>query len=148
MSHTRYVAQRLQPSDYNELRVTRSPENFMALAIDAWIADAAFVAYTKDNEPAFVFGYHIQDRSARIWGFGTTRASEVARSVTKHCLAYMMPLLLSLDIDRAYCLVHPSNDLSKRWLGFLGFAPEATVSDIGPEREDLILYSRGRQPDE
>lgn len=139
-----YISRRLRAADREELAATRSPENYIALSIDAWMADVCRIAFADDGEPVFVYGFHIKGREARIWGFGTDRTPEVARGVTKHCLRYMMPFLLSLDIDRAHCLVHPRNDLSKRWLGFLGFIPEATISDIGPEREELILYSRGR----
>jgi hypothetical protein len=135
LAKIQFVADRLRAADHKEFSITRSPTNLVSIAVDAWIADVSKVALTNDRE-------------ARIWGFGTERAPEVATGVTKHCLAYMMPLLLSLDIDRAACFVHAGNDLSKRWLSFLGFVPEATVSDIGPEREDLILYARGRQPDE
>jgi len=144
LKDTQYISRRLRAADQRELAITRSPENYIALSIDAWMSDKAFIAYAGDKEPVFVYGFHIQGRDARIWGFGTERTPEVARGVTKHCLAYMMPFLLSLDIDRAHCLVHPGNDLSQRWLRFLGFTPEATISDLGPEREELILYSRGR----
>jgi hypothetical protein len=144
LAKIQYVAEHLRDADRKEFSVTRSPTNLVSIAVDAWIADVSKVALTDDGDPAFVFGFHVVEREARIWGFGTERAPEVATGVTKHCLAYMMPLLLSLDIDRAACFVHAGNDLSKRWLSFLGFVPEATVSDIGPEREDLILYARGR----
>jgi hypothetical protein len=139
-----HVAKHLRPEDRTELALTRPDMDPLMLAIDAWLAEYAWVALTGDGEPAMVFGWHrFQGVAAQLWAFATDRDRAVLAGVTKHIIRVIVPAFPALGIIRTFCFIQPENHRFIRWLTFLGLEPEATISDLGAGRQgSLILYAR------
>ena len=140
------VASWLCAADREELAVTRDPDDYEGLALDAWKSPYCKVAL-DEALPVFAFGaLPVSRDTAVVWGFKTEPGWAAARAVTKFINRFMVPELRASGIRRAKCLVHPANARSQRWLTHLGYRPEATLQGIGPCRQEMILFQRD-EPD-
>jgi hypothetical protein len=127
-------------SDWNELALTRDPDDYVRLAHDAW--DSSFKKVVLDNAvPVFAFGAKQVGDTALVWGFKTDQGCKAIRTVTKYILRTMIPALRETGVRKAVCLVHPDNRASQAWLRHLGFSPRATFGDFG-----TLLFQRD-EPD-
>jgi hypothetical protein len=96
-----------------------------------------------EGHPVMAFGAVLVDpTTVTVWGFGSEDAAKVGPAVTRHVRQRMIPFLKGLGITRAQCAVDPGNNLSRRWLAFLGFRPEAYVPGMGNR---LLTYARGAE---
>jgi hypothetical protein len=134
------VAQNLRQSDRDELSISRDPDDWLALVCDV-IGSMECKVATIDSVPVLAFGVRIVGpTTVTVWGFGTERAPEAGRVVTRYVKQRMIPLLRSLGMTRAQCAVSPDNLVSRRWLALLGFTPEASFPGLGNR---LLVYARG-----
>ena len=133
-------------ADRLELAVTRDPDDYESLALDAWRSPIRRVV-VEEASPVFAFGANpICEDFAMVWGFKTERGWASIGTVTKHINRIMIPELRAMGIRRAACFVHPDNTRSQKWLALLGFVSKATLQGFGPRREDLLLFQRD-EPD-
>lgn len=142
-----HIARHLSVLDRLELGATRDPDNAEDLALDAWHQAVKFTAFSgRDAEAIMAFGVGMPSPDyVTVWGFKTERYREVIRPVTKFVCRTMLPELRDKHgVQRAECVVHPDNSPSRRWLAFLGFELEATLSGFGNRQEDMLLYARSR----
>ena len=138
----RFLAMNLRPEDRLELSVTRDVDDYNGLA---WAG-----AYSKwrkvaiwNRRPVFGFGATEIEREPRVhvWGFGSLDAVHALKPVTRYIKKIMIPEILSSGAVEAQAISHPANTVSHRWLQFLGFRPKATITGIGPRKEDMLLFT-------
>lgn len=129
-------------SDRQELAATRDPDDYEALALDAWRSPIRKVA-TDNARPVFAFGANpTGGGTATVWGFKTEAGWGSVLTVTKYIHRVMVPELRNMGIRRATCVVHPDNVRSQQWLALLGFKPQAILWGIGTRRQDMFLLQR------
>lgn len=131
--------------DRRELAVTRNPDDYESLAIDAWNSHMSFVFDDTAGRPVFAIGaYPVEPGVAIVWGFKTEAGWRLIKSVTKFIQKCMIPELRAMGVTRAVCLVHPDNKRSQKWLAHMGFQPVATHSvGLGTP---LLVYQRDDKP--
>jgi hypothetical protein len=143
-----YIGSWLCDADRAELAATRDPDDYVALARDAWRSPIKKVVL--DNAlPVFAFGANptgTESDLATVWGFKTRQGVRAIRQVTKYIRKIMIPELRAMGIRHAACLVHADNNASKKWLSHLGFRPKATLREFGTHNEEMILFQRD-EPD-
>jgi hypothetical protein len=141
MDDLTYVASWLSDIDRTELSITRDPNDYDKLAVDAYTnSHYCKVALMDGMSPVFAFGARrINRRTVGVWGFKTRDGNRAIRTVTKYLLQHVIPDLRDTGITRAICYVHPDNRDSQRWLAHLGFRPLATLGELGTP---LIRYQR------
>jgi hypothetical protein len=138
----RFLALNLRPEDRLELSVTRDLAKYEDLA---WAG--AYSRWHKvaiwDRKPVFAFGASEIPREPRVhvWGFGTSDAVHMLKPVTRYIKKLMIPEILRSGMIEAQAVSHPANHISHRWLQFLGFRPKATITGIGPRKEDMLLFT-------
>ena len=139
-----YVASWMCDLDRQELAVTRDPDDYEGLALDAFASTLHHVALDAGGRPIFAFGaYPVDSRTAHVWGFKTKDGPRAIHTVTKFLVREMIPKLRRLGVNRAVCYVHSDNTPSRKWLAHLGFVPRATPGELGTP---LILYQRDYEP--
>jgi hypothetical protein len=136
------MSARGQDADRAELALTRDPDDYVALAHDAWD-----LIYKKvvldDSRPVMAFGAkRLNATTAAVWGFKTERGWSAVRSATRHIRRFMIPALRDVGIRSAACLVHAGNYQSQGWLRSLGFTPRTTLHDLGAHHEEAFLFQR------
>ena len=138
----RFLAMNLRPEDTLELSVTRDTDNYNALA---WAG-----AYSKwrkvaihDRRPVFAFGAAEIPNEPRVhvWGFGCTGAVHALKPVTRYIKKVIFPEILLSGAVEAQAVSHPANLVSHRWLQFLGFRLKATITGVGPRKQDMLLFT-------
>ena len=138
----RALAMNLRPEDRLELSVTRNVDDWSGLA---WAG-----AYSKwrkvaiwDRRPVFAFGANEIENQPRVqvWGFGCVHAVHAVKPVTRYIKKFMIPEILRSGVVEAQAVSHPANATSHRWLEFLGFRLKATITGIGPRKEDMLLFT-------
>jgi len=138
----RALAMNLRPEDRLELSVTRNVDDWSGLA---WAG-----AYSKwrkvaiwDRRPVFAFGANEIENQPRVqvWGFGSLDAVHALKPVTRYIRKFMIPEILRSGVIEAQAVSHPANATSHRWLEFLGFRLKATITGIGPRKEDMLLFA-------
>jgi hypothetical protein len=140
-----YVGVWMCESDWNELALTRDPNDYVRLAHDAWESEFKYVVL--DNAlPVFAFGAKQLGDTALVWGFKTDDGCKSVGTVTKFIRRTMIPALRDAGVRKAVCIVDPDNRASQIWLRHLGFTPRATSRDFGTRQEDVLLFQRD-EPD-
>jgi hypothetical protein len=140
-----HVASWICPMDRREMAETRDPDDYVALAHDAYQCLIHKVALDDAGRPIFAFGATpLGPEVAHVWGYKTSNGSTAIRAVTKYLLQEMIPGLRGLGVWQAVCLVHQDNTASRKWLAYLGFQPRATIGETGT----LLMYQRDYAPDE
>ena len=139
----RFLAMNLRPEDRLELSVTRDVDDYNGLA---WAG-----AYSKwrkvaiwDRRPVFGFGASeipSEPHHVHVWGFGCTSAVHALKPVTRYIKKIMIPEILLSGAVEAQAVSHPANEISHRWLKFLGFQLKATITGIGPRKQDMLLFT-------
>ena len=137
-----FLAMNLRPEDTLELSVTRDIDDANDLA---WAG--AYSRWKKvaiwDRRPVFAFGATQVKGEPRVqvWGFGCVHAVHALKPVTKYIKKIMIPEILSSGAIEAQAVSHPANAASHRWLQFLGFRPKATITGVGPRKQDMLLFT-------
>jgi hypothetical protein len=137
-----FLAMNLRPEDTLELSVTRDIDDAGDLA---WAG--AYSRWRKvaiwDQRPAFAFGAAQVKGEPRVqvWGFGCAHAAHVLKPVTRYIKKIMIPEILRSGTVEAQAVSHPANVMSHRWLQFLGFRPKATITGVGPRKQDMLLFT-------
>lgn len=138
----RFLAINLRPEDTLELSVTRDVNKYEDLA---WAG-----AYSKwrkvaiwDRRPVFAFGASEIPNEPRVhvWGFGCKDAVHGLKPVTRYIKKIMIPEILLSGAVEAQAVSHPANLVSHRWLQFLGFRLKATITGVGPRKQDMLLFT-------
>ena len=138
----RFLAINLRPEDVLELSVTRDLGRFEDLA---W--SAAYSRWHKvaiwNRRPVFAFGASQIERQPKVqvWGFGSLDAVHAIKPVTRYIRKFMIPEILRAGTIEAQAISHPANTISHRWLQFLGFRLKATITGIGPRKQDMLLFT-------
>ena len=138
----RFLAMNLRPEDALELSVTRDVNDWNGLA---WAG--AYSRWRKiaiwDRRPVFAFGATQIENSpnVQVWGFGCVHAVHALKPVTRYIKRIMIPEILSSGAVEAQAVSHPANVTSHRWLQFLGFRPKATITGVGPRKQDMLLFT-------
>ena len=138
----RFLAMNLRPEDKLELSVTRDTSDYDKLA---WAG--AYSRWRKvaiwDRQPVFGFGATQIPGSAKVhvWGFGCVHAVHALKPVTRYIKRVMIPEILSSGAVEAQAVSHPANQASHRWLQFLGFKLKATITGVGPRKQDMFLFT-------
>jgi hypothetical protein len=141
-----YIGSWLCDPDRIELGATRDPDDYVALARDAWRSPIKKVVL-ENALPTFAFGANpVSGDLAAVWGFKTVHGHRAIRQVTAYIRKTMIPELRAMGIRHAACLVHADNNASKKWLSHLGFQPRATLREFGTHNEEMILFQRD-EPD-
>ena len=141
-SDLRFLAVNLRPEDRLELSVTRDVNDYEKLA---WAG--AYSRWRKvaiwDRRPVFGFGAAeiANEPRVHVWGFGCVHAVQVLKPVTRYIKKFMIPEILASGMIEAQAISHPANLVSHRWLQFLGFRPKATITGIGPRKQDMVLFT-------
>lgn len=136
-----YIGSWLCEADRIELALTRDPDNYVSLALDAFESDFKYVVL-DDGVPVMAFGAKPIGPMAIVWGYKTDRGRLVVPMVTKFIKRTMIPALHKQGVSRAVCLVHPNNWASHGWLRHLGFTPRATTREFGTRHEEVLLFQR------
>ena len=137
-----FLAINLRPEDTLELSVTRDIGDANDLA---WAG--AYSRWRKvaiwDNRPAFAFGATQIEKEPRVqvWGFGCVHAVHALKPVTRYIKKVMIPEILASGALEAQAVSHPANVTSHRWLQFLGFRLKATITGVGPRKQDMLLFT-------
>ena len=138
----RFLAMNLRPEDQLELSVTRDVRDVSALA---WAG--AYSRWRKvavwDRRPVFAFGASEIEHEPRVqvWGFGCASAVHALKPVTRYIKKFMIPEILLSGAVEAQAISHPANEISHRWLQFLGFRLKATITGVGPRKQDMLLFT-------
>ena len=138
----RFLAINLRPEDALELSVTRDLSKYEDLA---WAG--AYSRWRKvaiwDRRPVFAFGAAQIENEPRVqvWGFGSLDAVHALKPVTRYIKKFMIPEILKSGAVEAQAVSHPANTVSHRWLQFLGFRLKATITGIGPRKQDMLLFT-------
>lgn len=141
-SDLRFLAMNLRPEDTLELSVTRDVNDYNRLA---WAG--AYSRWRKvaiwNSQPVFGFGaaeIPVENR-VHVWGFGSIKAVHALKPVTRYIKKIMIPEILKSGAVEAQAVSHPANAVSHRWLQFLGFRPKATITGVGPRKQDMLLFT-------
>ena len=96
-----------------------------------------------DRRPVFAFGAAEIGKEPRVqvWAFGSVDAIQSLASVTKYIRKSMIPEILQDGFVEAQAVSHPANLIAHRWLQFLGFRLKATITGIGPRKQDMFLFT-------
>ena len=138
----RFLALNLRPEDTLELSVTRDLDDINDLA---WAG--AYSRWKKvaiwDRRPVFAFGATQIEKEPRVqvWGFGGVHAVHALKPVTRYIKKIMIPEILQSGAVEARAVSHPANVMSHRWLQFLGFRLKATITGVGPRKQDMLLFT-------
>ena len=141
-SDLRYLAINLRPEDVLELSVTRDINDYSKLA---WAG--AYSRWRKiaiwDRRPVFGFGAAEipGENRVHVWGFGSMNAVHALKPVTRYIKRIMIPEILASGAVEAQAISHPANETSHRWLQFLGFRLKATITGVGPRKQDMLLFT-------
>jgi len=138
----RFLAINLRPEDVLELSVTRDVSRYEDLA---WAS--AYSRWRKvaiwDRRPVFAFGASEIEHEPRVqvWGYGSLDAVHGLKPVTRYIRKFMVPEILRSGVIEAQAVSHPANLVSHRWLQFLGFRLKATITGVGPRKQEMLLFT-------
>lgn len=85
-----------------------------------------------------------------VWQVGmvaTDRWPEVAKDTARWIRRALIPALVSAGAHRAQAYALADRVATRRWLEWLGAAPEAQLRGFGRNREDFVLYTWNREDD-
>ena len=141
-SDLRFLAINLRPEDALELSVTRDVNDYEGLAWAGACSKWRKVAIW-DRRPVFGFGATKMEHESRVqvWGFGSINAVHALKPVTRYIKRIMIPEILASGAIEAQAISHPANTISHRWLQFLGFRLKATITGVGPRKQDMFLFT-------
>ena len=96
-----------------------------------------------NRRPVFAFGAAEIENEPRVhvWAFGSLDAVQALKPVTRYIRKLMIPEILRFGFVEAQAVSHPANQTAHRWLQFLGFRLKATITGIGPRKEDMLLFT-------
>lgn len=137
------VARDLRPEDAAEIWATRwgcDPE-----ALAAQIADnarlGAIVAAADGAAVAVVAAIETWPGMWSVGFFATARWPEVAHEASGWIKRQLGPALIAAGARRAECHALAGRPGTRRWLEWLGAAPEASVPGFGKNGEEFIRYA-------
>ena len=139
------ITQNLRSQDFEELMATQQIEDIKAYIHGLWQVvaetDYAFVAKDSDGNPVTAFGMVSPYPGVwNVWLLSTPGFGKIATTLTKKIKRDIMPLWLQLG-HRFQCVSHENNEISHKWLRFLGFEKEVVLKKYGKDQKDFIMFS-------
>ncbi len=137
-----YVAANMRACDRREIFAVRDVESTDQLALQIHHHAPLQQVARIGREPVAVLSA-VQPR-AGIWQvglFATPRWPLVARAMTRHARAAVIPDLLARGANRAECQSIEGHHAAHRWLEWLGAVHECDLIDYGKNRETFRLYA-------
>lgn len=135
------VALDMRPADRREIFAGRWDYDpvTMARQICEWSTLGA-VAHGRDGTPIAVLNaVMVSPAVVNVGLFATARWPEIARPLSRWCLARFKPMLLETGARRAECWSMVGHRSAHAWLRWFGFRPEC-VATRGRAGERFVLF--------
>ncbi|RMH12121.1 MAG: hypothetical protein D6698_15620 [Gammaproteobacteria bacterium] len=134
--HIPFVAQFMRQADLNEIAAAGRPDPYEALWNSWQMSEKAYTVFI-DEDPALIFGVvrsSLLEYRGVVWMLGTDALAELGMS--KRVRYEMFRQLSALVEGYRYVenYVHDRNEVSKRWLEWMGFDLHEPVP-YGPQGE-------------
>lgn len=140
------VVQNLRDRDRDEIFATRWTDDPAAVARDVVATgDFRWGAYVDGRPVALIGAFPRWPRVWTMWAFGTDEWDKVVLALTRHARRFMMPAIFNSGAIRADCYALASHHDARRWLVYLGAAPEKFLDNYGKNGEKFVCYCWTRE---
>lgn len=145
LAHLIHICSNLRKSDKEEIFATTddvSPEELAYAIFSRRDSGVAWIAYSKSGEPVAAFGAYRQYGSLwSLWMMATDNWKEVARSVTKFGIKFVIPFLVErMGMKHGHCISSADNQTAHRWIARMGGVPDSGLTHWGKNGEDFIRF--------
>lgn len=137
------LAEVLRPSDLAELQASSGGDPAEVLVTSVMLSDRAWIVL-DDGDPVLVFGRaptdNPQEHLAWLMGSPQMDAPAARTFILRRCARYIREM--QAGTTRLWNLIDARNEVSMRWLEWLGFHVVEAHPDYGPERRLFYTFER------